>query len=94
MSRRILIVSEDYPPYPGGVAQWAAGMAVGLAGLRHQVTVLTRERETPPARPGAGNPDIRTIRGGRWRQHRTWYFRQAVGRVLQRESFDVVIATT
>jgi phosphatidylinositol alpha-1,6-mannosyltransferase len=94
MSRRVLIVSEDYPPYPGGVAHWAAGMAAGLTRLHHRVTVLTRERETPTASSNAESPVIVTIRGRRWRQFRTWYFRQAVRKLLRRESFDAVIATT
>ncbi len=94
MTLRILIVSEDYPPYPGGVAQWAAGVAAGLCHRKHRVLVVTREREEPPRASGAAGPVIETVRGRRWRQLRTWYFRRAIGRVLRRESFDAVIATT
>jgi len=94
MIRRILIVSEDYPPYPGGVAQWAAGMALALNRRGHSVTVLSRERGTPAAEPGAESLTLRTIRGRRWRQFRSWHFRRAAGALLDREPQDLVIATT
>jgi phosphatidylinositol alpha-1,6-mannosyltransferase len=94
MSRRILIVSEDYPPYPGGVAQWAAGMALALNRRGHSVTVLSRERGTPAGEPGAESLTLRTIRGRRWRQFRSWHFRRAAGALLDREPQDLVIATT
>lgn len=94
MIRRILIVSEDYPPYPGGVAQWAAGMALALNRRGHSVTVLSRERGTPAGEPGAESLTLRTIRGRRWRQFRSWHFRRAAGALLDREPQDLVIATT
>jgi phosphatidyl-myo-inositol dimannoside synthase len=94
MIRRILIVSEDYPPYPGGVAQWAAGMAAALQRRGHLLTVLSRQREASAASPRSDTVDLRMIRGRRWRQFRTWYFRRAVERLLDHEPQDLVIATT
>jgi phosphatidylinositol alpha-1,6-mannosyltransferase len=71
----ILVFSEDYPPYPGGIAQWARGVALGLAGAGHSVRVLTRHRDRLAYEPGV---PVGTMRGRRWRQLRTWYCYQAV----------------
>lgn len=39
---KILLITEDYPPTSGGIAQWAFGIVRELISLKHDVTVLTR----------------------------------------------------
>lgn len=45
---RVLVITNDYPPKPGGIQQYLAGM---VASLDAEVRVLA------PAHPGAGSPD-------------------------------------
>jgi glycosyltransferase involved in cell wall biosynthesis len=46
---RVAILSAEYPPFHwGGVGTLAHGLANGLAGAGHQVTVFTRAHDLPP----------------------------------------------
>ncbi|NUQ81545.1 MAG: glycosyltransferase family 4 protein [Bacteroidetes bacterium] len=93
---RILILSEDYPPYPGGIAQWARGMARGLAGASGaDVRVLYRPRKEFKVPPVDSGLTLIPIQGKRWKQFRTWICRKAVRETIS-SGFrpDLIIATT
>jgi phosphatidylinositol alpha-1,6-mannosyltransferase len=92
----ILVFSEDFPPYPGGIAQWAQGVAGGLSGLGHKVLVITRKREKyKPVEMTDSGYAVQTIQGRKWKQLRTWYCYQAV-KSLYATDFrpDWIFATT
>lgn len=93
---RIVILSEDFPPYPGGIAQWAKGMADALESMGHEIQVMARYRGEYHGSITSGTDNrIIWIPGKNWRQFRTFHCRSAVlnyyakgGRV------DLLIATT
>jgi phosphatidylinositol alpha-1,6-mannosyltransferase len=90
---RIVILSEDFPPYAGGIAQWAHGVATSLHQLGHQVSVVTRYRRSfvPFRHPFP----LHFMHGGHWKQLRTWYCRRAIRDLYRRgERPAVIIATT
>jgi phosphatidylinositol alpha-1,6-mannosyltransferase len=81
-NRYILILSEDFPPKTGGIAQWAAGVATRLHELGHRVIVVTRRwKELPEHAPGTYGFDLRYVYGNHWKKLRTWYWRRAVARL-------------
>jgi phosphatidylinositol alpha-1,6-mannosyltransferase len=92
-ARQIVIFSEDFPPYPGGIAQWAFGMAHGLRGLGHDVRVFTRDRGE-----GAADPlpfPVQLMQGKHWKRRRSWYWWRAIKKYHQENGqADVLIATT
>jgi len=93
---RIWIVSEDFPPYPGGIAQWAAGIGKGLVSAGNEVTVLFRPRPELAEFDQEKWP-FRTqpIEGKNWKRFRTWISKRAVKKLLAAETKpDLVIATT
>jgi phosphatidylinositol alpha-1,6-mannosyltransferase len=92
--KQILILSEDFPPYSGGIAQWASGVASGFSNSGYEVRVLTRFRKNYPPNSGWIFP-IHVIQGNRWKQFRTWYCARAVKRLVRNDfKPSVIIATT
>ncbi len=95
MKHKLLILSEDFPPYPGGIAQWARGIAVGIAKMGVEVHVLTRHRKD--FIPTAPHPNVHLhfVYGKRWAQFRSLYYRRAVRELLAKVfGIDTIIATT
>jgi L-malate glycosyltransferase len=68
LQRRILFVTERYPPDPGGVSASAGRIARTLADLGHQVDVVawTRSIEAGTVAAAEGNPS--SYRMGRFRE--------------------------
>jgi len=95
MKHKLLILSEDFPPYPGGIAQWAQGIAVGIAKMGVEVHILTRHRKDfIPAVPHP-NVHLHFVYGKRWAQFRSLYYRRAVRELLSKVfGIDTIIATT
>lgn len=92
----IVILSEDFPPYPGGIAQWAAGIGKGLTSAGKKVTVLFRPRPDLAEFESEKWP-FKTvpIEGKNWKQFRTWICKRAVQKLLSTgEKPDLIIATT
>ncbi len=96
--KRIVIFSEDFPPYPGGIAQWAYGMAIALNRLNHEIHVLTRFR---PEYDDFHKSDIEksfyivNIKGKRWKQFRTMYCYRAMKKFYEEgNQADLILATT
>ncbi len=60
---KIVLVSADYPPIPGGVADHTYHLAHALAGLGHQVQVLTsrRRRSATPAEDIGSAVDVAPV---------------------------------
>lgn len=58
---RILLLSADYPPLVGGVADYTNRLAHALAGLGHEVSVLTSARATQAAAAPAGSASVQVI---------------------------------
>ncbi len=95
MRPKLLILSEDFPPYPGGIARWASGVACALARLGVEVYVLTRYRPDYPAESPHPNVAIHFVHGKRWAQFRSLYYRKAVKELLQQVfGIDTIVATT
>ena len=91
----VVILSEDFPPYEGGIAQWARGMARGLASHGCSVTVLARHRPEYPDYEPNDSYRIQPIRGNRWKQLRTRYFHRSYQKYCQKNGNpDLLIATT
>lgn len=83
---RWLIVADDFPPAPGGVATWGGLVADGLHAAGDHVTVLARARPGLGGRPYEviGVPGPSFARWGGW-----WTEARALGR-----GADRVLATT
>jgi phosphatidylinositol alpha-1,6-mannosyltransferase len=94
MKKHIAIFSEDYPPYTGGIAQWAYGVACGLLKSGWQVDVHYRFRAginpLPLPQPGKLYP----IYGNNWSQLRTWIIRKHTRKYLQDHTPKIIIGTT
>ncbi len=88
-----IILTEDYPPAPGGIAQWARGVARSLAIRGHRVTVVTRlgKNAAPEAQPGIR---IARMPAWQWINLRLLYLYGASFFNILRERPDVIIATT
>lgn len=93
---KIVVFSEDFPPYSGGVAQWAAGIARGLHQIGHSVDMLTRFREELATYAERDWPfPVRYIPGKRWPQLRTLYCYNALNEYITAFGApELVIATT
>ena len=91
-----MIFSEDFPPYPGGIAQWAAGVASSLYKLNFNIHVITRFRDEYPLSPHTlRSLSIGTMQGKHWKQLRTWYcYRELKKRCKKGQIPDAIIATT
>lgn len=82
---RWVILTDDHPPLPGGVATWTGAVARGLRRHGDEVEVFARWRADLPA-------EVRGVRGrsfGRWGG---WWLRWAARLALERA--DAVLATT
>jgi phosphatidylinositol alpha-1,6-mannosyltransferase len=96
MAETIVILSEDFPPQTGGIAQWAAGVATSVHELGFRVIVITRRRKEFPehARKSYGF-NFRYVHGNHWKKLRTWYWRRAIAAMYKEGTKpDLLIATT
>jgi phosphatidylinositol alpha-1,6-mannosyltransferase len=96
MAATIVILSEDFPPRTGGIAQWAIGVATSLHELGYQVIVITRRwKEFPELTQGTYAFSLRYVHGNHWKKLRTWYWRRAI-KALYAEGIrpDLLIAST
>jgi phosphatidylinositol alpha-1,6-mannosyltransferase len=92
-SKKILIISEDFPPYPGGIAQWALGVAGCIHRQEYQVYVITRLRENHV--PAQQPYPLLFMEGQHWKKFRTQYVSRAFRNFLEQRGVpDLVIATT
>ncbi len=90
----ILIVSEDFPPNAGGIAQWAWGITNGLHKLGRSVCVFTRYFERLGFKEGTPYP-VEYVFGRHWRRLRTLYWWKALRAYLRASvSPRYIIATT
>lgn len=88
---RIRIVTTEYPPFLGGVATWAGGVARALHGAGHEVDVFTHLGGASEGEAKAGIPVAR-LRGRSWnRWGHVWTAAQVRPRL---RADDVVLATT
>lgn len=90
----ILIVSEDFPPNAGGIAQWAFGIANGLYAMGKQVAVITRYFERLGKKTDLPYP-VEYVYGNTWKQLRTWYWWKALrSYLLHNPTPKYIIAST
>lgn len=82
---RWVILTDDHPPTPGGVATWTAAIARGLSASGDDVEVFARHRPGLP-------PGVRGVRGPSFGRYGGWWLRVAARRSLRRA--DAVLATT
>lgn len=93
--KKIIVFSEDFPPVSGGVAQWAAGVAVGIHKQGHEIRVLTRYRKEFLPKSDLYEFPISFIKGKRWKQFRSLYCHQSIKSIYQQGyKPDLIIATT
>ncbi len=94
--KNIIVLSEDFPPYTGGIAQWAAGVADSLQRLGHNVQLFTRFRpEFVGVKSRRYDFPVHYIHGRRWQQLRSYYCYRAIKPVYDTDGKpDVIIATT
>lgn len=93
--RKVIIYSEDFPPYPGGIAQWAAGVANSLIKLGHEVRVITRYREKYSDKFQEWKFLVQYVQGDHWKQLRSWYWYKSLKQLLNNGVLpDLIIATT
>ncbi len=75
---RILLINSEYPPIGGGAGNASANLARCLAGLGHQVTVVTSRFKDLPRREQSGNLTILRIPALRRRQDRSGALEQSL----------------
>jgi phosphatidyl-myo-inositol dimannoside synthase len=95
-SKHILLYTEDFPPYTGGIAQWALGMAESLHESDHRLEVYTRFRDEAH-RTSHREHDftVRYIFGNNWKKLRTVYCKRSITeRLTQNDKPDLIIGTT
>ena len=94
---QILILSEEFPPKSGGIAQWTNGIARGLTRNHCEVTVITRyDEDFPPDQevdPGfevryIKKPPIKFLRHFHWKEALKEYFREKKGRFNPGHNLD------
>jgi phosphatidyl-myo-inositol dimannoside synthase len=95
-SKHILLFTEDFPPYTGGIAQWALGMADSLHESGHRLEVFTRYRdETHRESHQEHDFTVRYIFGNNWKKLRTLYCKRSITeRLTQNNKPDLIIGTT
>ena len=92
---KVIIYSEDFPPYPGGIAQWAAGVANSLAKLGNDIKVITRFREKYSDTLQEWKFLVQYVQGNHWKQLRSWYWYKSLNGLLKEGALpDLIIATT
>lgn len=92
---KIVILSEDFPPWTGGIAQWAYGVSVSMTKLGHDVVVYTRQKSVRGStiHTDAGYRLV-TMGGTQWKYLRGLYSWWYTRRILTDEQPDLIIATT
>ncbi len=63
---RVVVLTDDHPPAPGGVATWTGAVVRGLAAAGHDVRVYARARSELEEAPGAALDGVRGPSFGRW----------------------------
>ena len=91
---KIILITEDYPPTSGGIAQWAYGVTQELLNLGHEVRVLTRAGIFEIENTEIGNEEIIKMSTWQWRNLRSIYIAFYLLRELFRQKADIVIAST
>lgn len=88
---RVWILTEDFPPKRGGLSRWAWNTASTLAGLDHEVVVLSKR-----AVPREGTvPAPVSVDGRSFYALRHIYFARAVRRLLRSSCRpDLILAST
>ncbi len=90
----IVIISEDFPPNAGGIAQWAMGIADGLQNAGHTVNVVTRYFARLGYYKDTKYP-VEYVFGKYWRSLRSFYWWKSIRNYLKtNESPEYIIATT
>jgi glycosyltransferase involved in cell wall biosynthesis len=73
---KVLFVTGEYPPLPGGIGDYTANLRMALAAMGGRSVVLSG--------PGASGEDVATVR--RW----SWGVAAQVRRIVAREQVDIV----
>jgi len=93
---RILILSEDFPPNVGGIAQWAMGVAKSLSKSGHTVTLMTRYfPKYGKVKLSNINFEVIYIDKKYWKKLRSYYWNTSFKRYLKsNQKPNIIIATT
>lgn len=91
----VVIMSEDFPPCTGGIAQWAYGVARSLSEMGHSVTVYTKAKSIAGSHMHDSEPySIVQMGGHNWKNLRSVYSLYYNLVILMRRDVDLFILTT
>ncbi|OQY28405.1 MAG: hypothetical protein B6244_07335 [Candidatus Cloacimonetes bacterium 4572_55] len=95
-SLRIAILSEDFPPWTGGIAQWAYGIASSLGRMGHEVTVCAKKKSVKNSNMhDRASYRVVTMGGTQWKYLRALYSGYYATKLyLEKPRFDLIISTT
>jgi len=95
IDKSIAIITEDFPPASGGIAQWALGMARELVTQFDQVFVYSRRRAVlNSTMHNHSKFKLFIMHGHNWKQYRRLYTRYYAWKFLRKHQNSVVITTT
>lgn len=94
LRKHILLVTHEYPPYPGGVARYCAGLADAAVRVGHSVTVLAPTHGEPLSNASAAPHAVHVQRftGDVFRFRDMAGFVEPLKLALTRDRFDLVHA--
>jgi len=91
---KIVLISEDYPPTSGGIAQWAYGIVKELVLMGHDVTVLSRENVFRLEEFTYNGERIVKMNSKKWSQFRSVYIAYYTLKEVIKTKPDLIIAST
>jgi glycosyltransferase involved in cell wall biosynthesis len=89
----IIVITEDYPPASGGIAQWAYGIVQELIALGHCVTVLTRASIFKIENFKYSGETIVKMKSENWNSYRSVYIAYYLLKQIFKQKPDMVIAS-
>jgi len=96
MTRKYILISDNFPPCKGGgIAEWAFGIASNMVLLGCEVTVLSRWKNKKD-RTTHSNQQFRVVHmaGRDWNRYRYWYVLYYLFVCLQKTPDAIVLAAT
>jgi phosphatidyl-myo-inositol dimannoside synthase len=91
---KIIVITEDYPPTSGGIAQWAFGIVQELIGLGHDVRVMTRADVFKLETFKFGSEKIVKMQFWQWHNFRSIYIAFYLIKEIFKKKPDLIIAST
>lgn len=91
--KHILLVTHEYPPYPGGVGRYCASLAAAATRLGHRITVLAPTHgDGEPSQAADGGVRVERFPGNVFHFRELRAYTERVRAVLGSADFDLVHA--